>query len=74
MHRAVCLCNLPTKPSHAGDPGHISLRKVDSWTCSINKVEVGKLLIRPEVAEFSLDESARRKRMTALADQIRSAG
>lgn len=42
----------PLKPSRAGEPGRILLRKVDGWTCS--KVEVGKLLIRPEGAEFAL--------------------
>ena len=42
----ICLA-YPLKPSHAGEPGHIRLRKVDCRTRF--KVEIAKPLIRREV-------------------------
>ena len=43
--RQSVLPTYPLKPSHAGEPGRIPLRKV---------VEIGKRLLRPEGEEFAL--------------------
>ena len=55
MHR-FCLPTFQLKPSHAGVPGHIPLRRVDSLTCFM--IETGKpLIIRPDGPEFRVGES-----------------